>query len=180
MRTDRFFAEKQRFNLWIFIILLFATTIILITGTILQVFFDRPFGNNPMENTELIILTIVIILVGLMILSIRLDTYIDKNGIKVKMFPFHRKWKQFQWDQISKAEVRKYKPIAEYGGWGLRGYGKNKAYNVSGNMGLQLELKNGTKLLIGTDRHKELDVFIKKITTPKIHSGDIDGDLTDY
>ena len=66
---------------------------------------------------------------------------------------------------MSKCYVREYSPIAEYGGWGLRGgfFGKGSALNVSGNKGLQLELKNNKKILIGTNKPKELSETLSKI-----------------
>lgn len=59
-----------------------------------------------------------------------------------------------------KAYVRKYDPIGDYGGWGLKGGAlwnskKGKAINVSGDIGIQLELKNSKKLLIGTQKEAE-------------------------
>jgi len=53
-----------------------------------------------------------------------------------------------------------YYPISEFGGWGLRGgfffnKGKEKAVNVSGDIGIQLIFKNGKKLLIGTQKKEE-------------------------
>lgn len=64
------------------------------------------------------------------------------------------------WEQIDSAYVRSYNPIGEYGGWGIRGgklwsKSKGKAINVSGDIGIQLELKNGDKLLIGTQKKEE-------------------------
>ena len=48
-------------------------------------------------------------------------------------------------------------PIAEFGGWGIRyGFGAGWVWNVSGNMGVQLELDNGRKVLIGSQRPAEL------------------------
>ena len=63
--------------------------------------------------------------------------------------------------------VRKYSPLREYGGWGVRGsFGKNKAYNVKGNQGIQIELKKGGKVLVGTQRKTEaqqvIDRYFKK------------------
>jgi len=37
------------------------------------------------------------------------------------------------------------------------------AYNISGNMGLQLELKNGKKILLGTRKPTELEDVLKKV-----------------
>ena len=72
--------------------------------------------------------------------------------------PFHLKEKHIKPDDINSFEVRKYKPIAEYGGWGIRAGGRKagRAYNVSGNMGLQLYLKNNKKILIGTQKPGEI------------------------
>jgi len=39
---------------------------------------------------------------------------------------------------------------------------KGKAYNVSGNIGLQLFLKSDEKILIGTNKPMELETFLKK------------------
>ncbi len=53
-------------------------------------------------------------------------------------------------------EVLTYSPIKDYGGWGIR-YGRGgKAYNVRGNRGVQLQLANGQRLLIGSQRPEEL------------------------
>nr|MBP6978828.1 hypothetical protein [Lentimicrobiaceae bacterium] len=57
-----------------------------------------------------------------------------------------------------------YSTIGEYGGWGYRMGGKKAgvAYNISGNMGLQLELKNGKKILLGTKKPVEMEEALKK------------------
>ncbi|ARV16965.1 hypothetical protein BTO07_16995 [Polaribacter sp. SA4-12] len=68
--------------------------------------------------------------------------------------------KLIPWNEIYKAGIRTYLPISEFGGWGLKGgfffnKGREKAINVSGNIGIQLILKNGEKLLIGTQKKEE-------------------------
>ncbi|MBJ2175825.1 hypothetical protein JBL43_16340 [Aureibaculum sp. A20] len=74
------------------------------------------------------------------------------------------------WNDISKVYVRKYNAITEYGGWGFRGYifkTGGKAFNVMGNKGIQIVLKNGKKMLIGTQKEVEaeriLNVYKSKI-----------------
>jgi hypothetical protein len=50
------------------------------------------------------------------------------------------------------------------GGWGVRLWTKyGTVYNVKGNIGLAIELKNGTKFLIGTQKEIELRSFLEKI-----------------
>ena len=93
-----------------------------------------------------------------MLFKLKLITRIRQEGIYYRFYPFHLKEKHIPTEEILSYEVRQYKPITEYGGWGIRNGGKKygKAFNVSGNMGLQLYLKNGKKLLIGTGKPAEI------------------------
>jgi hypothetical protein len=54
-----------------------------------------------------------------------------------------------------------YSPILVYGGWGIRGWGESKrAYNVSGNRGVELALRNGRTVMIGSQETEELALAI--------------------
>jgi hypothetical protein len=53
-------------------------------------------------------------------------------------------------------EAITYSPLRDYGGWGIRRGAKGKAYNVSGNHGVRLELSDGKRILIGSQRPEEL------------------------
>lgn len=81
----------------------------------------------------------------------------------MRFFPFHLHYKHYSWDDILKAEVRTYNPIGEFGGWGLRGAGKDRAFNISGNQGLQLEFKDHKKLLIGTRQAEAITKALEQI-----------------
>jgi hypothetical protein len=93
--------------------------------------------------------------VTILFLVLRLETTIRVNGIYVRFFPFHQASRYYSWDTIRQLYVRQYNPIGEFGGWGIRGFGKNRAFNVSGNTGIQLVLQNGSRILIGTNKGNE-------------------------
>ena len=57
--------------------------------------------------------------------------------------------------EIIKYEIRKYRPIIEYGGWGIRFNKSGKAYTVSGNIGIQIQMSTGKGILIGTQQPNE-------------------------
>ncbi len=159
------YKEEQRFRKW-WLLLLFALIDILFTfGVINQVMFDKQLGDNPLSNTGLIITLLILLFFNLIFFSIKLTTTIDQAGISVKFFPIHSKPRLFSWDDISKAYLRKYNPLMEYGGWGIRFglFGSSGAYNISGNMGLQLELSSGKKILIGTQNAVELEAYLSKV-----------------
>ena len=54
----------------------------------------------------------------------------------------------------------------EYGGWGIRTISlkKNIAYTISGDKGLQIELKDGKKILLGTQNPEEVEKIVSQIT----------------
>ncbi|MDQ3018100.1 MAG: hypothetical protein M3R25_15420 [Bacteroidota bacterium] len=106
-----------------------------------------------------IIMVITLSLLG----SLKLQTGINNEGIHYRMTPFHRKDQFIPWSAIDSVQVRQYSPIGEYGGWGIR-FGLNgRAYNVKGNMGIQLVKKDGKRILIGTQRPEEAQQRLERI-----------------
>ena len=81
----------------------------------------------------------------------------------VRFFPFHINFKKFAFEDISEYYAREYRPLLEYGGWGIRYSFSGKAYNVSGKEGLQIIFKNGKKLLIGSRKPQELVTAINTV-----------------
>lgn len=164
------FKESQRFTqTWLILIPIIALIVPLgigIYGIIQQIIYKTPFGDKPMSDLGLIIFTTSMFLLSLLIFFIKLVTRIDEKGIHYQFFPFHFSLKTISWNEISKIGVRTYLPISEFGGWGLRGgfffnKGKEKAVNISGNIGIQLIFKNGEKLLIGTLQKTDLESVLK-------------------
>lgn len=157
------FYEQQQKHQWWYWALLIGLNLWTIYGCIRQIVFGLPFGNNPTSDMALIIITVSILLVTLVLLSLKLITFINKDGIFVRFYPIQIKRKCFLWDEIEQAYIRKYNPVMEYGGWGYRWALSSKAYNVSGTIGLQLVLKNGKKILIGTNNPEELTEVLRKL-----------------
>jgi hypothetical protein len=162
------FSETQRFRqIWIWVIIMGMNTIF-IYGFISQVIFGIPFGDNPAPDIWFIPIFIFMFAINYLIYMLRLETRIDENAVTVRMFPFQLKSRVYEWEMIKSSEVRKYSPILEYGGWGLRGFIKNRALNVSGNMGLQLVFTNGRKLLIGTQKPDKIGELLYKLRKRKL------------
>src|SRR3989337_227461 len=124
MKEEILFAEQQSFKqIWLWALMLPINGLVLF-GFISQVFFGKTFGDKPGSDFELGIALMTVSLVTLFLFFLRLETQIKKDGVYYRFFPFHRKYKKISWDRISKAYVRKYHPLAEYGGWGFRfGFG---------------------------------------------------------
>ncbi len=102
----------------------------------------------------------------------QLRTQIDETGIRYRFVPIHGKEQHIRWSDVDKVYTRTYSPLKEYGGWGVRkGVGKTgKAYNISGDKGLQIEMKDGKRLLIGTRLPGEIDQVLKALVQKKVIS----------
>jgi hypothetical protein len=152
----KIFKEEQRFNQTWLIILMLVSTIVSI-GIYVKEYTENP---ENFTNLEVIGFIFLILLVSGFIFFFKLTTRIDEIGIHYKFFPFHWSFRVIHWNEIQKVYVRTYDPFGEYGGWGLKGgifWDKptGKAINVSGDIGIQLILKNGKKLLIGTQKQND-------------------------
>jgi len=126
-------------------------------------------GEGSQETLEIVLAVVFGIGVPTAITALffllKLETEVRSDGLYVRYFPFHIRFKRFAADELSEYYARKYKPIREYGGWGIRCglFGKGKAYNTSGNKGVQLVFKNGKRLLIGSQKAEELENAIRSI-----------------
>ena len=174
------FYERQ----WITKLTLFImipVSILFLYGCYVQLINGVPWGNRPASDEMLIISTFLFLLITVVAQLSNMKTFIDSEGIHIRLYiiPFFATKKSFFWEDISSAYVRKYKPLIEYGGWGKRSnkwykmkfsIGKvrfpqiesnNIAYNMSGNIGLQLVLNNNKRILIGTQKPEELTDVLK-------------------
>jgi hypothetical protein len=65
---------------------------------------------------------------------------------------------------ILRAYERRYDPLREFGGWGIRGKDGNRAFTFRGKEGVQLELRSGKKVLIGSQQAEGLAASIRALT----------------
>ncbi len=157
-----YYKEEQYFSnpwFWMFLIVVFTISLApTVVALYSEIVLDKPYGENPDSvETLLIIMGIMIIVYVAVILlfrKMRLIVEIRNDGLFYRYPPFINKERQFSKGEISNYEIRKYKPIREYSGWGIQySWGKSgRVFNVKGNIGLQLYLKNGKKVLFGTQR----------------------------
>ncbi len=159
------FVEKQRFTQWWIWLLFLLISAVIGVGAYVQLVLNQPFGNNPMSNTGLVVFIGLWIVFLLFFFTISLRTEIDQTKITIQYIPFIWRKKNFEFNDLDKLYLKTYSPIMDYGGWGLRYSlsGKGKAYTISGKIGLQLEFKDGKKILIGTKQNEALNLFLKQI-----------------
>lgn len=157
------FQEVQRFRqkwLWILMaVAMLPSLFFALRGIIGQVIMGVPMGDKPATDGEVLGIGLVVIglVVGVVVMmwTARLETSVTRDGIHIRFVPFHIKGVWIKFDEIETYQATQYRPLMEYGGWGIR-YGlAGKAYNVFGNKGVRFKMKNGKRLLVGSQRAEE-------------------------
>ena len=157
--AKRPFVEVQQFRqpwLWVLLIIVEAAFLVALIPLIMRA---QSTGETPIG---LIIGLITMLTAGpallLLFLLLKMETRVDDQRITINFQPFSKRHISFQ--DVEQCEARKYRPIAEYGGWGLRWSWNGRAYNVRGNRGVQLVLTGNRRVMIGSQRAEELAATI--------------------
>jgi hypothetical protein len=153
--TNVLFRETQRLKPWWVWLILLPITALMCVGIVRQLIMGIPFGSNPASDGGLIAISLLVFAFDALFLSMSLKTVIEEDGIFFRLFPITG-WKKLEWSDVESIYTRKYKPLLEYGGWGLR-YGNGKAYTMGGNQGIQIVTKSKKKILIGTAKPEEAE-----------------------
>lgn len=153
------FKETQQFRQWWYVVLILGATVPVLVMSVYTLYQQMvrgiQVGDSPAPNGVLIVVFFAMSIMIWVYFSLKLEVWIDKIGIHYRFFPLIYKERVITKQEIQRFEIRKYNPILDYGGWGIRkGFGHKwgKAFNVSGSTGLQLYLASGKKVLFGTQR----------------------------
>ncbi|MCB1142017.1 MAG: hypothetical protein H7A24_09595 [Leptospiraceae bacterium] len=165
------YYESQKFNYtWAWLILL--VTSLLTAGGIgfgmnKKILQGEEYGTIPLGDIALILLFSGLIVFHLAFLVFlifsRLTFTIDAIGIEFRFFPFQQTYQKLTWDMIYQYNLREYSAESEYGGYGVRYGRKGYAYTVKGKFGLQIVLKNGKEILLGTQQAAKLNLFLESM-----------------
>ncbi|HTL80160.1 MAG TPA: DUF6141 family protein [Bacteroidia bacterium] len=163
--SNPLFSETQKFKQWWVFFPLILINGLMIWAIYVQIICKIPWGNKPAPDIVIYMAEAVVVLITLLLFSIRLKTEIKEDGIYYQFSPLQFSLRKKAWADIEKCYVRQYRPVAEYGGWGMRMgiFGAGRAINVKGNMGIQLVMKSGKKLLIGTQKAEEAEKVLKQM-----------------
>jgi hypothetical protein len=150
------FREEQRFRQWWIWLLILPLAAFSWWGFVQQIILDQPFGSNPGPDW-VIWLTLLLVGIGLpaLFISIRLIVTVERDQITIRYRTFTTR--RIGFDEIESYEARTYKPIREYAGWGIKGWSAERmSYSVSGREGVELTLRDGKRVMIGSQKAQQL------------------------
>ena len=165
LESEVIYREEQSFGFWLR--RLVVGSMALAVGLSIFSLIKMPCGEDPSKASEILTVAVAGILVPIVVAALfgalKLETEVRQDGLYIRYFPFHMHFKRFAAEDLSEYYARQYRPILEYCGWGIKCGRGGRAYNVSGNEGVQLVFKNGKRLLIGSQRAEELEEAIRSI-----------------
>jgi hypothetical protein len=162
------YREEQNFAWWAYA-LLFGVELVL--WLVLALAFETApnhgaaplFGSLGWLSVLVVLASPALILVGLL----RMTTEVTPSEARVWFgwFPTYRRVVPIA--SIQRLEVVRYRPLADYGGWGIRtGRDGERALNARGDRGVRLYLSDGSRLLIGSQRPEALALAIEGAMRP--------------
>jgi hypothetical protein len=148
------FHEDQRFRRQI-VGLLLAALIFVVAVAVGAIVLARPD-----DAWLLAIAPVVVLIVAALISLSHLDVEVTDDGVRIA---FRYLWptRRIRFEEIVGLQVRRYRPLLEYGGWGVRLGPAGWAYSAGGDEGVQLRLRKGIPVLIGSRNPRELEAAIR-------------------
>jgi hypothetical protein len=160
--TQANFREVQWMRrVWWVMVLIAAIAVMSWNTFIRQIVQGEPVGTTPGPDWSAWLLWILFgIGFPVLFLTMRLVVEVRGDHVFIRYVPFVRR--RISFEEIARAQARTYSPIGEYGGWGIRGWWSSSrtAYSISGAKGVELALKDGRQVMIGSRRPEELAAAI--------------------
>lgn len=159
-RDGRLYQEEQRFRQWWVWAVVAVVCGLAWWAMVQQVILRHPFGDKPMSDWGVVAFWLIMGLgLPLFMWGIRLTTVVLPGKLIIRYWPLTKRIIRLR--DIQEAQVRTYRPLKEYGGWGIKGWSRhNMAYNMAGDRGVQLVLRDGRRILVGSQRPEELALAI--------------------
>ncbi len=144
------FREEQRFE-WFWTVMFCVPALMTGYGLYRQVVMNQPF----MPAGLLWPAFLVTVVVAIWFLRLKLVTEVRDNGLFI-WFVWLWPERTIPWDQIRTIETRTYRPILDFGGWGVRWAARGIVYHAHGKQGVRLVLESGERVLVGSAHSEDL------------------------
>jgi hypothetical protein len=154
-QTKPLFHEEQSLRQPRLLILTAIPPVAMLLLAIWQVGLGHPWGKQPMSNTGMVGWTIFLWLVYVRLITVKLVTEVESNQVSVAMRGLWRSYR-ISLEAVNSVKTITFHPIADWGGYGIRSTAKGKAFIAQGNRGVELELKKGGIIVVGSQRPDEL------------------------
>lgn len=123
-------------------------------------FYEETQGFGPGIYAAIAVLLIVV----LSLATLHLKTTVGPDEVTVRLGFLTTT--RVPYRSIAHAEAVVYRPIRDYGGWGIRGSMRRRALNARGNQGVLITRTDGSTLLIGSQTPRALLSALRRAGVP--------------
>jgi hypothetical protein len=95
-----------------------------------------------------------ILVVGIIYFAVQLRTRVKDEALQVGLWPFGGTTISLQ--EIDSVEIVDYRPLRDFGGWGVRYGSKGKIYSAQGSKAVKVSGRKLEPIFIGSQRPQEL------------------------
>ncbi len=96
-------------------------------------------------------------------LKVKLIISVNPKYLKYQYFPIHYKKQRVELSEIKSCKVVQTSLQAEYSGWAISYGVGTKQFSVSGKNGIEIELKNGNVIFLGSKNPEELKMILDNL-----------------
>ncbi|MDL5050949.1 hypothetical protein QQ054_33660 [Oscillatoria amoena NRMC-F 0135] len=158
------YQEVQRFSnlrwLWIFMIGLVIAELVLLV----------PALQANSQSSIIITLTLLagLLPILLILFVFRYDLKVDHEGLHYRFFPRSIRWKKIPLTMIASANLKNKETFYEkvHLGYSHNPFTRTEIVNITGNKYLELILKDGVVVKLGSENPEEILVVLNKLNIP--------------
>src|SRR5438874_10445307 len=137
------FHESQRFHGGLLAVLIAALLLAVVLSLIALV------SSRSTEPWTVAIAPVLVGVITVLLTLSHLDVDVTEDAVTIA---FRYLWpaRRIAFEEIVGIEVKRYRPLVDYGGWGVRLGPAGWAYSTGGDEGVKLRLRRGIPVLIGS------------------------------
>lgn len=158
------YRERSHLRQWWVILILAPAVVVAWVSFVQQILLGVPFGTEPAPDGA-----VWLVFLGI---GVFLPIFMWKAGLVVEVRDghLHYRWLPFvkrrlHGSDIASVEIRTYRPVRDYGGWGIKYGGGERgwSYTTGGDKGVFITCVDGKCFLLGTEDPEGLSRAIEEI-----------------
>ena len=153
------FREVQRFRAWWMWVALVLPVFFIGGMLVYQIATGLPVGNKPAPNWALSMLFLLVLSIAVLVLTAKLEVWVDAEGIHYRLLPFITR--DVKWGWVQTAKLERLHALEDFGGYGIRLGRRGWGYIVSGDHALYLELTSGSRVWLSTAQPEALGAAVR-------------------
>jgi hypothetical protein len=134
----------------------------------IQIISGKPIGNKPAPDIALVLIFLFMVAFAFLMGRQKLKTQITEDEITYSSEIFFSGKTATRFDDVKSITIRKYKPMQEFLGWGVKWNATTDCFTMSGDIGLEITRANNKRILIGTQKPAELQLVLETYFKDKL------------